>query len=127
MFGIIHADEFGAPTLVFDLIEPFRPAADRLLTRLTSEGRIDLRHFETDASKPETGVSVSREGRKILIAAFNEHLREICTFNGQTGAFKQHLYQLAGALATSLKQFWEHDPAGKLRHRRRPPAAQSGE
>ena len=68
MFGLIHADAFGAPTLVFDLIEPFRPCVDRLLMTLLYEGAFDHRHVVPLSN----GYTVQREGRKILIAAFND-------------------------------------------------------
>jgi CRISPR-associated protein Cas1 len=132
MFGIIHADTFGAPTLVFDLIEPFRPFADRLLMRLLYAGALDHRHFEPMkvGKAPDgaaQGVSVNREGRKILIQAFNDYQREEISFEGRSLVFKNHIFGFAGKFAIRLKHFWDHDPSGKLRHRRRSPAAESGE
>jgi len=127
MFGFIHADEFGAPTLVFDLIEPFRPYADRLLTTLFYDSKLDNRHFEAVQKPPATnGISLTREGRKIVITAFNDHLRETVAWRGETNTLKNHIHILAGELATLLKQFWENDPSGKLRHRRQPSAGKSG-
>lgn len=123
MFGIIHADEFGAPTLVFDLIEPFRPLADRLLMQMLYENKLDARHFEPY----QGGIGASREGRKILIGAFNDWLQQPALFRGQKHTLKNHLYLFAGELASQLKQFWEHDPLGKLRHRKRPSSIAGGE
>lgn len=123
MFGLIHADEFGAPTLVFDMIEPFRPLADRLCMTLFLEEKIDARHFEPW----QGGIGAGREGRKILITAFNDWMQQQITFKAQKHNVKNHLYIFAGELATLLKSFWEHDPLGKLRHRKRPLASESSE
>lgn len=123
MFGLIHADEFGAPTLVFDLIEPFRPLADRLLMELLFDSHLDARHFEAY----QGGVGVSRDGRKILIASFNDWLQQPVLFREQKQTVRNHLFIFAGELATRLKKFWEHDPIGKLRHRKRPLASESFE
>lgn len=116
MFGIIHADSFGAPTLVFDLIEPFRPPADRFLLNLLYAGTLDLRHVEPWQS----GIGLSREGRKILIASFNDWLSEEALFQDQRATWRNHQFRYAGALANQLKEFWKHDHTGKLRHRKRP-------
>ncbi|MCA0239136.1 MAG: CRISPR-associated endonuclease Cas1 [Bacteroidetes bacterium] len=123
MFGIIHADEFGAPTLVFDLIEPFRPLADALLMRLLYDGALDARHFEPW----QTGIGLNREGRRILIAAFNDWLKEDTVFQGRSTSLRNHLFTYAGALAHRLKLFWQHDDLDQLRHRRRPPATPDSE
>ena len=123
MFGIMHADEFGAPTLVFDLIEPFRPLADRLLMEMLYDSTLDAKHFEPY----QGGIGASREGRKILIGRFNDWLKEPATFTGKEASMKNHLFSFAGALATRLKHFWENDHLGKLRHRKRPLASENGE
>jgi len=123
MFGLIHADEFGAPTLVFDLIEPFRPLADRLLIQLLMDTKLDARHFEPY----QGGIGASREGRKILIAGFNDWLQQPVLFREQKNTLKNHLFIFAGELSIRLKHFWEHDPIGKLRHRKRPLASESFE
>jgi len=123
MFGIMHADEFGAPTLVFDLIEPFRPMADRLLIQLLYDGTLDARHFEPY----QGGIGANREGRKILISSFNNWLQAPAIFRGQEARLKNHIFTLAGELSTRLKHFWENDNLGKLRHRKRPLASEDSQ
>lgn len=123
MFGIVHADSFGAPTLVFDLIEPFRPLADRFLFDRLYEGFLDLRHFEPWNG----GVGLSREGRKIMIAQFNDWLVSDCSFRGKTNTVRSHQHQYAGDLANRLKDFLKNDYSGKLRYRKRPTSLTDGE
>lgn len=123
MFGIMHADEFGAPTLVFDLIEPFRPMADRLLMEILFEGTLDTSHFEPY----QGGIGVNREGRKVLITCYNNWLQQPVTFMGQDTRLKNHLHKYAGTLANRLKFFWENDHLGKLRHRKRPLASEDSQ
>ena len=123
MFGMIHADEFGAPTLVFDLIEPFRPFADRLLMQLLHDAVLDARHFEPY----QEGIGATREGRKILITNFNDWLQQPASFRGQEARLKNHIFTYAGELSARLKLFWKNDHLGKLRHRKRPVAGENGE
>ncbi len=47
--GLFHADEYNAPTLAFDLIEPFRPWADRLLIELCLDGLWQAEFTDTKA------------------------------------------------------------------------------
>ncbi|MFN8304386.1 MAG: CRISPR-associated endonuclease Cas1 [Saprospiraceae bacterium] len=125
MLGIIHADQYGEATLAFDLIEPFRPAADRLVVQLFQSGQIEAKHFEFRGA--DEGVWVGREGRRVIIPAFNDYLQAAYNWRDQTASLKNHIYQFAGELAAQLKQFWDNDPAIQLRHRRRPPSTPDGE
>jgi CRISPR-associated protein Cas1 len=66
--GIYHADVYGKPTLVFDVIEMFRAKVDRSAIKLFTKRMVRDSWFaspqEADAS---SGVYLSKEGRKAVI------------------------------------------------------------
>jgi len=60
--GIYHADAYGKPTLVFDIIEIFRPRVDRLVITMFTKRIIRDSWFEERGS--DTEVYLSKEGRR---------------------------------------------------------------
>ena len=61
--GILHQDSVNKPTLVFDMIEPFRPWADQLLIELCLSQKIS----EGSLEEVKGGVRLNRSGRKVII------------------------------------------------------------
>jgi CRISPR-associated protein Cas1 len=99
--GFFHADQYDKPTLSYDLIEPFRPWADQLLTDLIFTKRIEPTHFEV----LKGGVCISKTGKSILIPSFHQFFNEKVDFmNGRTTR-KNHIYRYAGQLVEILKKF----------------------
>jgi len=68
--GYLHTDNYLKTSLVFDLIEPVRPLIDRLLIELCIGGNLSPAHF--DQKLP--GYWLNKEGKRVLIPAFNEYL-----------------------------------------------------
>lgn len=67
--GYLHQPETNRPSLVLDLMEPFRPVlADRLTLRLINLGSLNLDHFETPF--PGNATRITLEGRKLLLQQF---------------------------------------------------------
>lgn len=125
MLGVIHADQFGEATLGFDLIEPFRPLADRMVMKLFYDSVLDNRHFEF---RDKGGVWVNRSGRFLIIPAFNDWLETKHEFGAEgMNTINNHLFTFAGRFAAGLKIFWDNADFGKLRHRQRQASAESGE
>jgi len=67
--GIYHADSYGKPTLVFDLIELFRARVDRIAVKLFTKKYVRDSWFTSVEDAP-LGVFLSKEGRKAVITAY---------------------------------------------------------
>jgi len=66
--GVMHADRYGgAPTLVFDAIEPYRPWADAVAVQIMESGQLSADFFEPDAE--ERGLWLSNTGKSAVIDA----------------------------------------------------------
>lgn len=68
--GFLHTDDYGKPSLVFDLIEPFRVLGDRAVVLLFTGRRVEKGWFDNVPG----GVALSPDGRAAFLAAFNERL-----------------------------------------------------
>lgn len=67
--GIYHADSYGKPTLVFDLIELFRAKVDRIAVKLFTKKYVKDSWFTSQEEAP-LGVFLSKEGRQAVITAY---------------------------------------------------------
>jgi len=72
--GIYHADSYGKPTLVFDLIELFRAKVDRIAVKLFTKKYVQDSWFASLQEAP-LGVFLSKEGRKSVITTY---MNEAC-------------------------------------------------
>lgn len=68
--GFFHADNYNKPSLVFDLIEPFRIIADRTTVLLFTGKRIKKDFYKQAAG----GIELSKEGRAALVDELNKRL-----------------------------------------------------
>jgi len=69
--GIYHADSYGKPTLVFDLIELFRAKVDRIAVKLITKKYVRDSWFVSSDDSP-LGVFLSKEGRNAVITAYRQ-------------------------------------------------------
>lgn len=71
--GFYHKDSYAKPTLVFDLIEPCRPAVDKALVYLFSR-RIARDEWFSDGTKKDgfPGVEITKQGRGELIKTYKD-------------------------------------------------------
>lgn len=99
--GIFHADQYDKPTLSYDLIEPFRPWADNLLTELIGSKKLDIKQFELIDSK----MVINKAGKAVLIPAFHIYFNEKVDFLEGRTSRKNHIYRYAGRLVEILKKF----------------------
>lgn len=93
--GIFHKEQLNKPTLVYDLIEPFRPWTDRVVIDLFLNRKIPRDCFEDK----EEGVWLGQKGKAILIPSINEHLIEKTYFNQKRIKRKDQINHLALELA----------------------------
>jgi CRISPR-associated protein Cas1 len=68
--GLLHTDNYGKKSLVFDLLELFRILADRTALLLFTGRRAKAEYFEPVPG----GVALSAAGRAALLESFNERL-----------------------------------------------------
>lgn len=68
--GFLHTDNYNKPSLVFDLIEPFRILAERATVLLFTGRRVRSEFFEAVPG----GVALSKEGRAAFLPYYNERL-----------------------------------------------------
>lgn len=69
--GVYHHPRFGRPALALDLAEEFRPLiADSVVVQLINNGEINRSHFLIHP----TGVQLTGEGRKKVIASYERRL-----------------------------------------------------
>lgn len=77
--GIIHTDHSNKKSLVFDLIENFRIWADETVIKLFAGRDVKQDHFD----KLENGFTLNKEGKAVLISAFNTFLDESIRYSGR--------------------------------------------
>ena len=70
--GFLHTDNYNKKSLVFDLIEPFRILAERVVVYLFTGRKVSKEHFRDI----QGGKSLSDEGKPVLINALNEELEK---------------------------------------------------
>lgn len=68
--GFLHTDNYNKPSLVFDMIEPFRILAERATLLLFTGRRMRTEFFEAVPG----GVALSKDGRAEFLPYFNERL-----------------------------------------------------
>jgi len=68
--GFFHTDNYNKKSLVFDLIEPYRIWAEETTVYLFSQRQVKKEMFD----KIQNGIILNKQGKQIVIAAFNERL-----------------------------------------------------
>lgn len=61
--GFLHMDRYGKPSMVLDLVEPFRPIIDRAIITLFAQKRISDNDLETIGE----GILLTKDGRTKII------------------------------------------------------------
>ncbi len=106
--GIVHADEYNKPTLVFDLIEPFRAWIDRMLIELCQKEALESRHFELEGN----GVLLNKEGRRLLIPAYLSLMGSEIEWQGKQLSIKNHIFQYVGEFSSFLERYEPNNAPG---------------
>jgi CRISPR-associated protein Cas1 len=68
--GLLHADNYNKPSLVFDLVELFRVHAERVVVNLFAARKVRRELFD----QTDGGFRLNAEGRAELLGALNEYL-----------------------------------------------------
>lgn len=101
--GIMHRDGFKMPSLVFDLMEPFRPLMDRLLFVAMMHGEMIDEYFEHKADR----FLIAKAGRKKLIEMFIAKLHSRTLHRNSNTTLNNHILTEAKLLANIIRK--EHD------------------
>ena len=97
--GLLHADEYRKPTLVFDLIEPFRPWADRLAIEACVDKTLKAAFF----AKNQYGIFLNKQGKAVVIPLFNNSMRATRKYLQQEASAKNHVHYLCARLAQRIR------------------------
>lgn len=68
--GYLHGDRDSQPSLVLDLMEEFRPAADRVAVSLFNRRQLRDEHFEVSLTN---AVSLTEAGREVVMRMWHQH------------------------------------------------------
>lgn len=98
--GIMHRDGYKLPSLVFDLIEPFRPITDRILIEAILMGKLQNMIEESENGS----VRINQAGRKALITLFNEKLNKTSLYKNTKTSLLNHILLETRQLADKIKQ-----------------------
>jgi CRISPR-associated protein Cas1 len=71
--GFLHAVRPGRAALALDLVEEFRPFADRLALTLVNRGQVTARDF---VERPGGAVHLEGDARRAVVVAFQERKKE---------------------------------------------------
>jgi len=98
--GIIHRDGYHMPSLVFDLMEPFRPIVDQQLFAAIIKNTIphDICLQEGES------LILNKAGRKVLIKIFTGLLYGKITYRNKTNTMRNHILTEAKQLATLISK-----------------------
>lgn len=78
--GLLHCDNYNRPSLVFDLIEPFRVWAERTVVHLFAGRKMKQDYFR----HVQGGFCLDAPGKPVLIGALNDELeRKVRTRSGK--------------------------------------------
>ncbi|WP_446010723.1 type I-C CRISPR-associated endonuclease Cas1c [Candidatus Electrothrix sp.] len=72
--GFLHRDRPGRASLALDMMEEFRPLADRLVLSLINRGQLQAKDF---VMSENGAVRMKDKGRKTLLAAYQERKQDV--------------------------------------------------
>lgn len=101
--GFLHGDRPGQPSLVLDLMEELRPAADRLAVRMWNTRQLQDKHFTRGLGG---AVEVSPEGREVLFDNWHSQRVKEVRVKGRSGLVPNGFIPImqAHTLANALRQ-----------------------
>lgn len=79
--GILHTDNYNKRSLTFDLIEPFRIWADRVVLKLFTGRRCKEAMFH----RGKNGVVLEKEAKELLLESLNEYLDQRIRYKCKSG------------------------------------------
>ena len=77
--GIIHTDNYGKKSLVFDIIEGYRHLASRTVFSLFTQKKVQKYFFKREGD----GVTLVGDGKKVLVESFYNRLEKKIRYNNR--------------------------------------------
>ena len=77
--GIIHTDNYGKKSLVFDIIENYRYLASRTVFSLFTQKRVQRYFFKRDSK----GTLLNSDGKKLVVESFYNRLEKKVRYNNR--------------------------------------------
>lgn len=77
--GFLHSDNYNKKSLVFDLIEMYRIFAEETVLFLFTKREIKVEYFD----KVKGGFILNKEGRSLLIQAYNNNMENTIRYKGR--------------------------------------------
>jgi len=96
--GFLHTDNYNKRSMVFDLIEPFRLLAERVVVHLFTGRKMRDEYFD----QKEGAVSLNDQGKPVVVEAMNAHLDESVRYRGRNVRRKHIVQHEAHRLANIL-------------------------
>lgn len=100
--GIMHADEYNKPTMVYDFIEIFRYWADAVAIRLCQTNALPDNGFDKDEKK---GVLLGTNSKAIVVNTFIKFMHQNINYQNLSRKRITHIDLAAIKMATMLKEF----------------------
>ncbi len=93
--GFLHRDDYNQLSMVYDFIEPYRTFADETVFRLFTAKKVNKAHVEEFVNRQGgVGVSLNKEGKALLVNAFNAFMdADPIRYNGRN-LTRNHCIQL---------------------------------
>lgn len=98
--GVMHRDGYKMPSLVFDIMEPFRPVADKLLFQAILGNKLPADGYTVSKEK----CTLTKPGRIALINLFTNALYSNLIHRNRITTLKNHLLTEARILADQIKK-----------------------
>ncbi|MBC8179811.1 CRISPR-associated endonuclease Cas1 [candidate division KSB1 bacterium] len=96
--GFLHTDNYNKKSMVFDLIEPYRIIGDKTIFYLFSKRQVKKEYFDP----VKNGLMLNKEGKKVLISAFNERMETRVRHRGRNIKLKDIIQFDCHKLANSM-------------------------
>ena len=101
--GVLHADEYNRPTMVYDFIELYRHWPERVALELCRHDRLPPGSFATPTERE--GMRLAPPGKSAVIHAFLSFMQEKIEYKGALRKRATHIDLEATRLASALKTF----------------------
>ncbi len=104
--GVLHADRYSHPTMVFDLIDAYRSWVDEIAIELCQKQLLP-----DDAFQPvsRNGYWLAASGKRLVINQFFEKMNQKILYKGNVRKRSSHIELDCAKLATQLKNFKDYD------------------
>lgn len=77
--GILHVDNYNRTAFTFDLVEMYRIYIDQIVFKLCSQKKVKETHFDD----VEGGYYLNKEGKQLLLGAYNEEMEKKIKYKGR--------------------------------------------